>query len=156
MISAINRVDFLRSTYSSSIRHRIGRLTHEILFNHVNEILAEVFHPVVEPMNPAVQVIEKHNGRNRGNQAGGGRDQSFGDAGGHSADTGGTLDADHPERMHDSPNGTEQTDKRCRATRGRQKIQPVPQLFNFMIGGLVQSQADALEIFRSQTQRPSL
>ena len=110
------------------------------------ELEAEVVHARAELADVLREHVVGDDGGNRGKEAGGRGDQSFGDTGRDGAQGGGASRAEAVERVDDAPHRSEQADERRHGACSRQPGQAALQMRQFFgrgnLNGTLQS-ADA-------------
>src|SRR2546428_3688115 len=115
------------------------------LEQEVHELGRSLVHLDLELVEPARELVEGHDGRDRDEDAESRRDQGLGDAARHSGHPSGPVRRDAPEGVDDPDHGAEQADERGRRADRRQKPETPLHLDQRLLLGVVERARDDLE-----------
>src|SRR2546425_7041374 len=105
----------------------------------------EAIDAAAQTARPGQEEVVADDGRDGGEQSGGGGDQRLGDPGRDRREAGGAGDADSLKGVHDAPDGPEQPDERSDGTGGGQQAEVAVEAVRLGRRGLLEPAPHALE-----------
>src|SRR6185436_16681013 len=102
----------------AALHHRGARRLAELPSEDVEQFVRRFGDVDVAGFDPALEVVEEHDGRDGDEQTESRRDERFGDTGRNRSETAGARGGHALERVHDTHDGSEEADERRRRTDG--------------------------------------